>query len=112
MRIFDTPDYSGNSGTQIFGHIETEWFNVDFSKKKITDVNNFVGKKGYLEVTGTVIIKGRVKIVFSVADEDFNIVPLIAKNGVPTSGSLNFIFKSVNTHGTIEDKTNGCWDYM
>lgn len=102
---------NNNSSAQIIGKIETKWFNVDFSKKQISSVNNFVGKEGLLSLNGLVIASGQMRIKFDIIDKDDNVINLINKVNIPTNGPINFMFKSLNSHGKIQDKTDGCWDY-
>ncbi len=75
------------AGTVIFGDVDTDWFFVNPIKHKwAANTDKLVGKKVQLEVSGTLIVGGKVDVKFTVIDEHGNTSVLMSKVDIKASG--------------------------
>jgi hypothetical protein len=81
------PSLGSNSGSIIFGHVQTAWFRInDQDVKTFSSPGAIVGKIADVKITGAIIAGGHVDVSMDVIDKDGNIATLVSKANIRSSG--------------------------
>lgn len=81
------PSLGSNSGSIIFGHVQTVWFRIDDKNvKAFLNPGAIVGKIADVKITGAIIAGGHVDVSVDLIDKNGDIATLVTKANIGSSG--------------------------
>lgn len=99
LALVKGPGIGSESGTVVFGHIQTEWFRVSTELHPwLAKRESLVGKTASIEVTGATVAGGRVDIEFDLISDEGDATSLLSKAHIRSSG---FQISSTKVRGRI-----------
>jgi len=80
------PSLGSNSGSIVFGHVQTEWFRINDNSAQLFENGTVTGKIADVKISGAIVTGGRVDVNIDLIDENGSIQSLIAKANISSSG--------------------------
>lgn len=80
------PSLGSNSGSIVFGHVQTAWFRIRNADAQRLSSNRIVGKVADVKVTGAIVAGGRVDVNMDVIDENGDIATIVTKANIHSTG--------------------------
>ncbi len=80
------PSLGSNSGSTVFGHVQTEWFRINDDSAELIQNNVVVGKIADVNISGAIVVGGRVDVNVNLIDQNGSIDTLVAKANISSSG--------------------------
>lgn len=80
------PSLGSNSGSVVFGQVQTDWFRVTDDSAAFFQNSTAVGKIADVSISGAIFVGGRVDINVDLIDENGSIDNIVAKANISSSG--------------------------
>lgn len=101
LGIATGPKLGGNNGSLIVGHVNTSWMKVDPSKHKwLFNMSSLLGKLAEVELSGTLIISGKIDVSIKIYDQNGESKFSVEKVDIESSGGQ---IADTKIRGTIID---------